>query len=349
MAKKNEESITKVEKAQKNIEEKIGIKDEKEVRKNSKEELDIKKLKRDLNLHIDSQVNDVVAENIENTSKKLKKDFTTYIDSKIITSFNDEIVSANKKVIREKNKKVIVRDIIILILLALIGYLLFLMYNNRYFDRFFVRDNQETVKVVEKQNDTTDNKKDDNKKEESSGPSLDELKSKYSSLLNNIYISESSDYINEYYNGNLTTELKNYIALNSVDLESVINDDDYVLIENSVLKNAYEKKFQDAYVAKSFKYNGSDLKYISKLNSYVSNKTISSKTNIKREIIDIKVDNKKVSITTVEGLIKDKKLYDVIDNNEIKEYKDDSLTNYQDKLNKLTYNYEGNKLVSISK
>ena len=70
---------------------------------------------------------------------------------------------------------------------------------------------------------------------------------------------------------------------------------------------------------------------------------------IKREIIDVKIEQNKVLITTIEGLVKDDKLYNVVDNKEVSDYKKDSITNYQDKLNKLTYTFLDEKLVSINK
>ena len=57
----------------------------------------------------------------------------------------------------------------------------------------------------------------------------------------------------------------------------------------------------------------SDIKYMSTLKSYISSKALSNKTNIKRQIFKIDVKDGVISITTVEGLIKDKKLYNVLD------------------------------------
>ena len=70
-------------------------------------------------------------------------------------------------------------------------------------------------------------------------------------------------------------------------------------------------------------------------------------TNIKREIIDVKIKDNEVNIVTVEGLVKDNKLYNVLSNQEITEYKGDNIINYRDKLNQLTYTFDNKKLSRI--
>ena len=42
--------------------------------------------------------------------------------------------------------------------------------------------------------------------------SLEDLKKKYSYLLDNIIISDNCDYLSDFYNHNITYELKNYIS-----------------------------------------------------------------------------------------------------------------------------------------
>ena len=60
----------------------------------------------------------------------IKKELKDYVTIEIKNNFNNEIEKANKRLLREKNKKIITRDIIIIILLAVIGYLVYLLYSN---------------------------------------------------------------------------------------------------------------------------------------------------------------------------------------------------------------------------
>lgn len=269
---------------------------------------------------------------------KLKKELTNYIDTQIKKNFNDELERANKKLIREKNKKLFVRNIIIIILICVIGFLLYLLNTVDYFDKFFVNEVIEPVKVVEKG---------ESKEIEKEEKSLNELKEVYGYLIDNITINETSEYVNDFYNGNLTSNLKKYITLNNMDFDKFIVDD-YSVIDEDSFKNEYNKLFDDEYVNSSFVYNNNKVSYIEKLKSYITNSILVKKeSNIEREIVNIEVLDDKILITTIEGLVKNKKLYNIVSNEEVKGYKKDSLSNYKKNLNKVVYTFDDNKLISI--
>lgn len=269
---------------------------------------------------------------------KLKKELINYVDTQIKKSFNDEVEKANRKLIREKNKKIFFKNIVIIILFCLVVFLLYLLNSVDYFDKFFVNE-KEPIKVVDK--DVTKNEEIENK-------TFEELKYEYSYLLDNVVISENSEYISDYYGGNLTSGLKKYIVLNNLDFEKLIVED-YSVIGEDVLKESYNKLFDGEYINESFIYNNVKVSYIEKLSSYITNTILSKEeSNIKREIISIAESDNKIVITTIEGLIKDKKLYNVVSNEEVKDYKKDSLSNYKKYLNEVTYTFNSEKLVSIS-
>jgi hypothetical protein len=213
------------------------------------------------------------------------------------------------------------------------------MNKNNYFDKFFIEDNNtKQVKVTKTKEENT------NTEEE---PTLDELKEEYSYLLDNIYINENSSYLSDYYNGNLTSELKNYLTLNFLDIDSFPQEDNYQIIDKESFTNEYQKHFNDKYQNKTFNYNGNLIRYINKLDSYLSDDIINkNSTNIIREITDIKVSDDKVLLTTTEALSYDNKLYNIITNEEISDDINDLLS-YTDKLNTVTYTFEDNKLISI--
>ncbi|MBR1416648.1 MAG: hypothetical protein IJ572_02395 [Bacilli bacterium] len=275
--------------------------------------------------------------------KKLKKELTTYIDNQIFDKFNFELDKVNKKIIREKSRKILLRDLIIILLVALCLYLVYLLYDNRFFDKFFIKNTElkEVIKEEKKEEQATSS--------EEVKPTLSELKEKYASLLDNIYINEKSEYLNDYYKGNLTNELKLYFVLNSINIDNIIKENEYSIIEENLLNDAYSSLYIDKYNAASFKYNGNQVKYISLLKSYISEKVITkNKTNIQREIYNIQVTDDEIIIKTYEGLVKDNKLYNILDNSNIENYKKDSLLNYKDKLNKVVYSFDkNNKLLKI--
>ena len=162
-------------------------------------------------------------------------------------------------------------------------------------------------------------------------------------------ISDSSNYLDEYYNGNLTTELKNSLALNLVDFDKLEEDDDSNIIGSNILEEEYKKIFNDKYENKSFKYNDNKLKYVSKLDSYITDSILEKNdTNIKREITNIEVDKKIVKITTIEGKVIDNKVFNIFSDDSLGDY-NDNLNNYSDDLNKITYIFNDKKLDSIEK
>ena len=269
--------------------------------------------------------------------KKLKKELQEYIDEQISKTQLGEIEKANKRLIREKNKKIASKNMIIIILLVIIGGLVFLLYDDGYFDKF----------IKEEKKSNVENKITTPKKEKE--VTLDDLKDKYGYLLDNIYISDNSNYLEEYYNGELTTELKNSIALNLVNFDKLEEDDDSNIISSDILEDTYKGIFNDKYENKSFKYNDNKLKYVSKLDSYITGNILEKDdTNIRREITNIEVDKKIVKITTIEGKVVDNKVFNILEDKELGDY-NDNLGNYYDDLNKITYIFNDKKLESIEK
>ncbi len=269
--------------------------------------------------------------------KKLKKELQEYIDEQMSKTQLGEIEKANKRLIREKNKKIASKNMIIIILLVIIGGLVFLLYDDGYFDKF----------IKEEKKSNVENKITTPKKEKE--VTLDDLKDKYGYLLNNIYISDSSNYLEEYYNGDLTTELKNSLALNLVNFDKLEEDEDSNIIPSDILEDTYKGIFNDKYENKSFKYNDNKLKYVSKLDSYITGDILEKDdTNIKREITNIEVDKKIVKITTIEGKVVDNKVFNILEDKELGDY-NDNLGNYYDDLNKITYIFNDKKLESIEK
>ena len=155
---------------------------------------------------------------------------------------------------------------------------------------------------------------------------------------------------NTVYDGNLTTELKNYIVLNSMDIEELEKEEEYNIISDETFKEAYEKIFADDYTSKTFKYNGAHVRYITAMKSYITDNILEKvDSNIKREIVDIKVEDEEVNITTIEGIVKDKKLYNIVTNEEVEDYDNKKISSYEDSLNKVTYTFDlDGKLIKIA-
>ena len=279
---------------------------------------------------------DLIAENSDNNLNSIKEELKDYIILEIKKEYNEEIERISRRLIKEKNKSLIFKNIFIVFLIGIIGFMLYLMYSDGYFNRLFKENDSTVVNPVE----NNEEKKEDTKK-----MSLQELKNEYSYLLDNIYISEESEYLDNYYGGVLSNELKNYLALNLVDFTSLNKEDDYNIINADTLRIKYNKIFNDSYKSESFDYNGNKIRYINKIDSYISTSLLEKKdTNIKRDIIDIKLLDDKVIIETEESLVKDNVIYNILTGEKI-EIND--LNDYQNRLTHMAYTFVNEDLTAL--
>ena len=277
-----------------------------------------------------------------------KKEIDSYIKERVEAESASQSVKLLKKQLKSKKISSGIKSFIILCLLACIGSGVYYLYNDGYFDK------DEKVKECDcpknKCDVPDDNKKDvEPKKDETK--TLDELKEEYSYLLDNIIFDANSNYTSDYYKGNLTTEIKEYLAYKLIDPEDIISDEDSIYFESTVLEAAYQKLFNDEIELKNFKYNNAVYTYLQPKDMFISNSKPNTDRIISREIIDIKESKDSVTITCVEGFIDGKnKLYNILTNKEVKGYKpSDSLTKYQSKLNVISYTFEDDYLVNITK
>lgn len=250
--------------------------------------------------------------------ESVKNELKDYVTLEIKKQYNEELDKVTRRLIKEKSKKIIFKNIFIILLILIIMFLLYLMYNDGYFNRIFNK-NGETVNPIDKPKENNS----DNPKEEDKKPTLEDLKKEYAPLLANVYINEKSIYLNDYYEGKLYDEIKNYLALNLVDFRELNKEDDYNIISDDILRIKYNKIFNGEYKSVNFDYNGNTIRYINVINSYVTNTLLEEeKTNIRRDITNIIVDGEKVLIETDEYLFKDNKRYAIMTNKEITELND---------------------------
>ena len=283
--------------------------------------------------------------------ESVRDELKNYIDAEINKVFFDELEKSNKKLVREKSRRIFWKNIIIIILLLIIGFLLYLLYSNNYFDKYFNKESniqEKETNIVSPTPIVTSTPVPTFTPTPT--PSQEDLKKEFAGLLDDYYVLDNSIYLDSFYNGKLTSEIKKYITLNSFDFSIFEKEEDYNIIKESIFKTMYLKLFDSDYESSSFDFDDNKIRYVKAMESYMtSSLLVKEDSNIKREIKDIKLDGKNVIITTIEGLVKDNKLYNILTNDEIVEYKEDSLLKYEDKLNKLVYTFNGSKLINLSK
>ena len=96
----------------------------------------------------------------------------------------------------------------------------------------------------------------------------------------------------------------------------------------------------------NFDYDGNEIRYISKIDSYITSSLLEKKkTNIEREIINITLDEEKVIIETVEGLVKDNYIYNILTD---EKYEESELLTLKDKLTHVTYTFKNDNLIDLN-
>ena len=279
-----------------------------------------------------------------------KAEIDKYIKERVEVESASQSVKVLKKQLKSKKISNGIKSFIILCLLACIGSGLYYLYNDGYFDEDKNQSkecNCQKTKCDVKTDD--DNTKTDDKKEDVK--SLSDLKEEYEYLLDNVIFDANSNYTSDYYKGELTDEIKEYLAYKLIDIEDIIKDEDSTYFEASALEVAYQKLFDENVELRNFKYNNATYSYLQPKDMFIANTIPNEDKIITREIIDIKENKDSVIITCVEGYVSDKnKLYNIVTNKEVKGYKPtQSLSKYQSKLNTISYTFEDEYLVDISK
>lgn len=280
----------------------------------------VNEVKKEINTKVKTQLTKEIIDEIKKdlisvSKEEVRNDFKKEIDK--------EIKRNNRRVLNGRRGKIFRRDIIIIILLAIIGYLIWFMYNHNYIS-FNINSNFNNVSVY---NDKKVVK------------SIDD----YSYLLDMINVKLPFNNINSLslYNGthsikNIDDSIKLTMAYNAIDSDSFTSEQ---------IKNAYIELFgsDKYYKDTSFDYECKHFKYqdgaYNMTNDECSN--ISSK-EILENIIKTDKKNSKLIITTVMGiydkenrsLYNYKNLYDpvAVDLNS-----NFNILDYQNKLN--TYKY----------
>lgn len=290
------------------------------------------------------------AENDVKKIDEIKDEVLSYAKERVDIEVQNSFKKLEKKVVKAKNGKILRRDLLIILLICLSGFFGYKLYRTGYFNDYFYL--KEEIKDDNKDNVPSKN---EGKEDQDIEPEKD--LSFHSVALDNYYISLNSDYLKDYYDGNLTDELLLVMTLNKLDENAIIKDEDSFIINSDDLNNVFIDLYEGIeYHDKSFSYNGIKLKYLSSQNLYISLEEIklNDKSDMVRYIDSIEENDDKIVIKTTEAICKDGKVLNILTNKSVGEYKDnESIKKYADKLNKLEYifSYQDGiyKLISINK
>ena len=308
-------------------------------------DLKVKNFKEEIDKYIKQRIDEETKKTIN--IKDYKDEIDKYARERVEVETSSQTVKTIKKQLKAKKCASAIKTFIILCLLACMGYGVYYLYEDGYFDENKECKCQENGSTKPVDPDKPDTPVKPEEKEET----LEDLINKYSYLLENVTFDLNSNYTRDYYNGNLTNELKESLAFKLIDKENIISDDDSSYFELSDLETSYNMLFNEKLNPTSFKYNNALYSYIESKEMFISNVKPNEDKNITKEIINVEIDNKNIVITTVEGYILDgSKLYNVLTNKRIASYKAGTpLEKHKNKLNIVKYVFTDEHLVSIQK
>ena len=237
----------------------------------------------------------------------VRTELVEYIDLKVENSVKKEIENNYKKTIRRKNRNIIIKNIIIIFLLLLIAYLLFVVYkkNHEYYKP------ATEIEVLSRE-EMNNNSLIDTNEELISEDELSKNINEYGHLVYDILVNEDSVYLEDFYDGKITSDIRNYISFSHLNFDE-INDDGYGYVLSDSLPTIHNLLFNANYEEGDFNYLDNNVRFIDKIDAYITDdKLIDISSNINKVITDVNVKDDVVEITTVEGLIDDGRLCNII-------------------------------------
>lgn len=283
---------------------------ENEITKKEKEEIKndfIKEIKKDLNEDFKEKFkNDIIKEIRYEANTVVKDDIKEQLIIDVNNEIKDNIRKEQRKLIRQKSFKIFKKNIIILILIAIVAYFSYCLWDARYFK--FMKDKTIVEKVVKEENNEENKEieiiKDKSWYIENYGYLLDNMKLSLPMDNSNIYY-----LFNENYNiTNIKDTIKLNLAYKFVENKSE-NEYSYIISEDE-MKKAYFKFFgtNDNYNPVSFTVDCMQYYYNEYEKIFVAYKFTCDSSNpfhIKQEIKDMYEENGNIIIETVMGVYND--------------------------------------------
>ncbi len=303
-------------------------------KKETKEKtIDIKSIEIELNQYLEDRKEDIT------------KELTTKIDEQVDIKVTKRIKEEEKKLIRGKTGKIIRRDIIIILLLALIGYFGYCLYKVDYFK--IKTKIVETPKENENKNDhNNDIKEPTNNQEPVEEPKLDSsyyIKN-YRNLIDNIIINDEEVYT--LFNksttiNNISNDLILKIAYKNLDKKYITNENNMLTFHEDSLLESAKTIFGNDITYKNTLFNYNNIKFMYYNETYIGLKESETKINLLYEIIDAKIEEDKLIFNIIATKLTDEgNLVDKENNIILEKYNDEDLLEYQEKLPKYQITFE---------
>lgn len=298
------------------------------------ETIDVKKIEKDLNKFLETKKDEIT------------KDIISKIDDQVEFKVSKRLKEEEKKFIRGKNSKIIRRDIAIILLIALLGYFGYCLYKVDYFGI--------KTKVVEvpKKDTPGDNKSDETNPTIDDKPNASYYIKEFGYLIDTININDEEVYKfykNKITKEELTTDQILKIAYHNLDKEEITLENNMITFKAESISKEIEKVLGDIpFTNQMFSYNNTKFMYYNE--TYLGLKEEDKELGLTYKVIDANEKDGKLEFEIIIGKVENNKLYNLNDKLVNDKYKDEDLTEYQDKLSKykITFVFQNDKYTFAS-
>lgn len=320
-------------------------------RKLEEADLQIEKQKQEMNKQLDERKEEII------------KSMTLRFEDQIEVNVGKKVREVERKVIRIKNGKIFRRDILIILLIALVGFLAYCLYDINYYNiKTFIESKGEITakseKVIENEiKNNVDNNEEQKEKETNFEPEPEPEPPKpasyyienYSYLISNLMLTGDKElymFQNDFSEPAIPNEMKLQIAFKNMDESKKVVENNTVTFKDEDLLESYKKIFGEKATIQNetFIYNKNRFLYYN--NMYLG--FIENQTETPSNLV-YKIDN----ATEVDGVLtfditvakkQGNKLQNILTNKNVTtKYVGEDIAKYSAKLThfKITYNKVG--------
>lgn len=290
----------------------------------NQEEIDIKETKK------------IIDEYVEEQKELLTKDLKKMVDDQVDFAVSKKMKEEEKRYIRIQRKKIFSRDFLIIVLMVTTIYFGFCLYKVDYFNlRTVVNNPLNNDQEKERDNQDQDDEKNNQIYIE-----------KYSYLIDNINI-DDKEIFNLYKDGttneNISNDLKLKIAYKNLEESQLEQKDDMITFKDKDLFQSAKKIFGNKVTINNELFSYNKTKFMHYNDTYLGLKEENEPKNHVYKIISAsKEDESLVFVVILAKLSPESELLNAKDEVILKEYQDEDLEEYQEKLNtyKLTFAYQ---------
>ncbi len=283
----------------------------------------------EINTKYKSDICNAIVDDVkESFDHDYKEDLKKQISDELIVDIKKDIAKEQKKVSRSKSFKIFRLYIYLLILIVAACYMIYCLYKSDNMDILKTRGETTTTSAPQ----TTKKLVKD----------FNWYYKEYGHLLNNLIITDYNLVNGNMVISSLGSEARLALAYKNVDKKDILVDGIINSVSEDVLKEAYRNLFgsEEGYVATNFNVDNLSYAYSTNNKAFIAiYRDVTETTPITNKITDIKEENGMIVITSIVGVIKDNKVYNINNLNEAVGDNAD-LNTYKDVLTTVEYRFK---------